>query len=109
MGENLEVEVPLLMDQGNDDNFNDSPDELYESQQQQEEFGVESLDYEPIHSVVYAKKKRREHPRKIYGCLLPLLLSLISALKISFECSPLRSHLRKLQNPICALSTLLCN
>jgi hypothetical protein len=109
MGENLEVEVPLLMDQGNDDNLNDSPDELYESQQQQEEFGVESLDYEPIHSVVYAKKKRREQPRKIYGCLLPLLLSLISALKISFECSPLRSHLCKLQNPICALSTLLCN
>ncbi|CAK9865491.1 unnamed protein product [Sphagnum jensenii] len=67
MGENTEVEVPLLMDQGNDDNLNDSPDELYESQQQQEEFGVESLDYEPIHSVVYAKKKRRQQPRKIYG------------------------------------------
>jgi hypothetical protein len=109
MGENTEVEVPLLMDQGNDDNLNDSPDELYESQQQQEEFGVESLDYEPIHSVVYAKKKGRQQLRKIYGCLLPLLLSLISALKISTECSPLRSHLCQLQNPICALSTLLCN
>jgi hypothetical protein len=109
MEENLEVEVPLLMDQGNDVSLNDSPDELYESQQKQEEFGVESLDYEPIHSVVYAKKKRRQQPRKIYGCLLPLLLSLISALKISIECSPLRSHLCKLQNPICALSTLLCN
>ncbi len=101
--------MPLLMDQGNDDTLNDSPDELYESQQQKEEFGVESLDYEPIHSVVYAKKKRRQQPRKIYGCLLPLLLSLISALKFSIECSPLRSHVHQLQNPICALSTLLCN
>jgi hypothetical protein len=67
MEENTEVEVPLLMDQGNDVNLNDRPDELYESQQQQEEFGVESLDYEPIHSVVYAKKKRRQQSRKIYG------------------------------------------
>jgi hypothetical protein len=75
MGENTEVEVPLLTDQGNDDTLNDSPDELHESQQQQEEFGVESLDYEPIHSVVYAKKKRRQQSRKIYGCLLPLLCS----------------------------------
>jgi hypothetical protein len=109
MWENMEVEVPLLTDQGNYDRFNDSPHELYESQQQQEEFGVESLDYEPIHSVVYAKKKRREQTRRIYGCLLPLLLSLISALKISIECSPLRSQLHKLQNPVCAVSTLLCN
>jgi hypothetical protein len=55
-------EVPLLLDQG------------YECSQNQEvtapsddDLGVESLDYDPVHNVVYEKLKKRQCSRKFYG------------------------------------------
>lgn len=53
-------EVPLLLGQ---------LEEAYESSYQEDEsrVEVESLDYEPIHSLVYAQTKKGNQQRKIYG------------------------------------------
>lgn len=54
-------EVPLLLEQGY---------ELSQNQEEEtphEDLGVESLDYEPIHSVVVEKHKKRQRQRKLYG------------------------------------------
>lgn len=65
----FDMEVPLLFDQG------------YECSQNQEvkvasddDVGVESLDYDPIHNVVYEKLKKRQYSRKFYGyCVLSVV------------------------------------
>lgn len=53
-------EVPLLLGQ---------LEEAHESSYQEDEsrVEVESLDYEPIHSLVYAQTKKGNQQRKIYG------------------------------------------
>lgn len=62
----FDTEIPLLYDQLG-----------YECSQNQEDagicedVGVESLDYDPVHSVIHDKIKKREsqHNRKLYGYL----------------------------------------
>lgn len=54
-------EVPLLLGQS------EEAHSYHEEEFKTDEVGVESLDYEPIHSLVYAQTKKRNQQRKIYG------------------------------------------
>lgn len=56
-----ENEVPLLLGQL------EEAHSYQEEESKVDEVGVESLDYEPIHSLVYAQTKKGSQQRKIYG------------------------------------------
>lgn len=54
-------EVPLLLGQL------EEAHSYQEEESKEDEVGVESLDFEPIHSLVYAQSKKGNQQRKIYG------------------------------------------
>ncbi|KAG0630439.1 hypothetical protein M758_1G178100 [Ceratodon purpureus] len=58
----FEADVPLLYDQG----YGCSENQEINAPSD-DDVGVESLDYDPIHNVVYEKLKKRQYSRKFYG------------------------------------------
>lgn len=56
-----ENEVPLLLGQLEEDQSHQA------GESSEGEVGVESLDYDPIHSVVYSQQKKVQQRRHIYG------------------------------------------
>jgi hypothetical protein len=57
-----EIDVPLLLDQVEDNRSEQTLESPTE-----DELGVESLDYDPIHSFVSSQQKRAQQRRHFYG------------------------------------------
>jgi hypothetical protein len=57
-----EIDVPLLLDQVEDNRSEQTLESPTE-----DELGVESLDYDPIHSFVFSQQRRAQQRRHFYG------------------------------------------